>query len=164
MTTIIELNQLPTKTFIEITTPLLEHCEWVLPALSNSRPFSSKQDMKQKLALIINNAPKEKQLQALKLHPKLGIDKIQTGFSQSEQRSAGLMDLSEDEASKLKRLNNEYELKMNFPFIIAVKGLNSDQILSALEDRITKDPNTEFQTALEELIKIAQIRIEKIMD
>jgi OHCU decarboxylase len=164
MTTIIELNQLPTKTFIEITTPLLEHCEWVLPALSNSRPFSSKQDMKQKLALIINNAPKEKQLQALKLHPKLGIDKIQTGFSQSEQRSAGLMDLSEDEASKLKRLNKEYELKMNFPFIIAVKGLNSDQILSALEDRITKDPNTEFQTALEELIKIAQIRIEKIMD
>jgi 2-oxo-4-hydroxy-4-carboxy--5-ureidoimidazoline (OHCU) decarboxylase len=35
-----------------------------------------------------------------------------------------------------------------FPFIIAVKGLNKDNILDAFESRIENDAAAEFETAL----------------
>lgn len=163
MSTLEAINQLPLKSFVEVTAPLLEHCEWALPDLASSRPFASAKEMKKKLALILQNAPHEKQREALIQHPKLGVGKAQPGFSQSEQQQAGLTQLSNEEMALFTELNHVYETKMGFPFVITVTGLNKSQILAAMQCRIKNDQQTEFQTALQELIKIAQLRVEKIM-
>jgi len=112
-----ELNKLPEKVFLEQCKLLLEHCDWVLPLLAESRPFMSVSDMQNKLAVAINNAPLGLKKQALQLHPKLGVGKTQPGFSQSEQQQAGLSSLNEDELMLFKTLNREYENKMGYPFV-----------------------------------------------
>ena len=46
-----------------------------------------------------------------------------------------------------------------FPFIIAVKGLNRDDILAAFERRIGNERVEEFETACAEVEKIAWLRL-----
>ncbi|GAB6070596.1 hypothetical protein JCM30760_16930 [Thiomicrorhabdus hydrogeniphila] len=162
--TLDELNKLPTKSFLEQCKSLLEHCDWVLPVLEESRPFMSALDMQNKLAVAIKNAPLGLQKQALQLHPKLGVGKAQPGFSQSEQQQAGLSSLSEDELMLFKKLNHEYENKMGYPFVVAVTGMNKTQILTLMQQRLNQTEEIEWPVSVAELIKIAQIRVKKLID
>lgn len=162
--TLDELNKLPPKAFVEQCELLLEHCDWVLPILAESRPFMSSLDMQNKLAVAIKNAPLDLQKQALKLHPKLGVGKAQPGFSQSEQQQAGLSSLNEDELMLFKKLNQEYENKMGYPFVVAVTGMNKSQILKLMQQRLNHAEEIEWPVSVAELIKIAQIRVTKLIE
>ena len=162
--TLDEINTLSIQSFSEQCEPLLEHCDWVLPMLADSRPFMSVLDMQNKLAVAIKNAPLGLQKQALQLHPKLGVGKAQAGFSQSEQKQAGLSNLTEDELQLFKQLNRDYENKMGYPFVVAVTGMNKKQILSLMEVRLNQSEEKEWPVSVVELIKIAQIRVNKLID
>jgi len=162
--TIEELNALPLKDFKQQFETLLEHCDWVLPLLANSRPFMSVEDMNNKLEIAMINAPVGLQKNALQLHPKLGVGRAQPGFSQSEQKQAGLSNLSDQELALFKQLNREYENKMGYPFVVAVTGMDKQQILELMDARLKTQENLEWQTSLEQLIKIAQIRVTKLVD
>jgi urate oxidase len=52
-----------------------------------------------------------------------------------------------------------YKEKFQFPFILAVAGRNRQEILAAFESRINNDRATEFRTALEQIDRIARIRL-----
>jgi OHCU decarboxylase len=96
-------------------------------------------------------------------HPELGkrLQKKEklTKFSQEEQRSAGLDQCSEEEFEILTNLNNSYRLKFEFPFIIAVKGLTKNQIIDNMKIRVNNSKSEEFETAINEIHKIARLRI-----
>ncbi|BBP43878.1 2-oxo-4-hydroxy-4-carboxy-5-ureidoimidazoline decarboxylase [Thiosulfativibrio zosterae] len=161
--TLTELNQLSLQAFVTVCEPLLEHCDWVLPQLAATRPFMSVEDMQHKLGLALKSAPLALQKQALCLHPKLGVGKAQPGFSQSEQAQAGLSQLSDEELLQFQTLNQAYETKMGFPFVVAVTGLNKSQILELMAVRVQSTEAAEWPIALNELIKIAQIRVKKLI-
>ena len=102
----------------------------------------------------------------IKAHPELGT-KLQkkeklTKFSEQEQKSAGLDQCSDEEFKILAKLNDEYRLKFKFPFIIAVKGLNKNQIIDNMKERVNNNENEEFETAISEIHKIAQLRIKEL--
>jgi len=162
--TIEELNDMSLQGFQKQFETLLEHCDWVLPLLANARPFMSVQDMNAKLAVAMINAPVGLQKSALQCHPKLGVGKAQPGFSQSEQKQAGLSNLSERELALFTQLNGDYENKMGYPFVVAVTGMSKQQILELMHVRLNTEAGLEWQTSLEELIKIAQIRVTKLVD
>lgn len=162
--TLDELNRLPVNAFLETCEPLLEHCDWVLPALAEARPFMSVSDMQNKLAVVMKSASIELQKKALQLHPKLGVGKAQPGFSQSEQKHAGLSSLTESELKLFKDLNREYEAKMGYPFVVAVTGMHKAQILALMQTRLNQSPEYEWPISVAELIKIAQIRVSKLID
>ena len=50
--------------------------------------------------------------------------------------------------------------KFGFPFVMAVRDSSRDQILAAFERRLENDHDTEFDTALAEIHKIALLRLE----
>jgi 2-oxo-4-hydroxy-4-carboxy-5-ureidoimidazoline decarboxylase len=55
--------------------------------------------------------------------------------------------------------------KFGFPFILAVRGKNKQQIYEAMEKRIHHSKEVEFETALAEIYMIALLRLEeKITD
>jgi 2-oxo-4-hydroxy-4-carboxy--5-ureidoimidazoline (OHCU) decarboxylase len=56
-------------------------------------------------------------------------------------------------------LNHDYTAKFGHPFIIAVRGLSRSDILAAFHQRVGNDPATEFRTALNEVHKIARLRL-----
>ena len=87
-----------------------------------------------------------------------------TAESTREQAGAGLDSCSADELDKIAALNRAYRERFEFPFIIAVTGLDKFQIIAAMERRLGNDRETEFETAIGEVEKIARIRIDQLID
>jgi len=112
-------------------------------------------------------ASHDERLGVLRAHPdlagKLAIAGELTEDSRKEQAGAGLDRLSSEEHARFTALNSAYTTKFGFPFIIAVKGLTKDDILSAFETRIDNSRETEFSTACAEVEKIARLRLESLL-
>ncbi len=105
----------------------------------------------------------DERLGVLRAHPdlagKLAIAGELTQDSRQEQAGAGLDRLSADEHARFTALNAAYTTKFGFPFIIAVKGLNRDDILAAFETRIGNGTEEEFSTACAQVERIALLRL-----
>ena len=113
------------------------------------------------------SASADEQLGVLRAHPdlagKLAIAGELTEDSRKEQAGAGLDRLSPDEHARFTALNAAYVEKFGFPFIIAVKGLNKDDILAAFERRIDNDRDQEFETAKAQVERIALLRLAALL-
>ena len=115
------------------------------------------------LADCVDNASVETQLELIRAHPDLA-GKAQvagklTADSTEEQSKAGLDQCSADEFERFQSLNTAYKEKFGFPFIMAVRESKRSQILDAFSSRLDNDYNTEFETALEEIHKMARLRL-----
>ena len=112
----------------------------------------------------VDNAAREKQLALIRAHPDLA-DRAQvadglTADSASEQASAGLDRCSAEEYARFRSLNAAYKQKFGFPFVMAVRGSSRQEILAAFAARLGNDAETEFETALAEIHKIARLRLQ----
>jgi OHCU decarboxylase len=87
-----------------------------------------------------------------------------TSESVSEQSEAGLDQCSEAELAEFARLNTAYTEKFGYPFIIAVRGRKRLKILNLFRMRLKNDAVLEYQTALRQACRIAQIRIGDIVN
>ena len=104
-------------------------------------------------------------LQLIRNHPDLAgrvaIADL-TPASRSEQSGAGLDRCTPEEFKRFQELNDAYKAKFGFPFVLAVAGRSRAEILAAFESRVGNDPETEFLTALEQIDRIAAIRLEAL--
>ncbi|MDA0764020.1 MAG: 2-oxo-4-hydroxy-4-carboxy-5-ureidoimidazoline decarboxylase [Proteobacteria bacterium] len=156
------------KRFMSILSGIYEHSPWVPERLiTNGKiKISNKSILFLKMKSIVQNATSAEQLKLLNMHPELGkkLQKVSelTDFSKLEQKSVGLDKLNDNEFNVLINLNNKYKSKFEFPFIIAVKGLTKENIINEMNKRIKNSYEQEFTTALKEVHKIAQIRIDDI--
>ncbi len=119
------------------------------------------------LVAIFRAASPEERLGVLRAHPdlagRLAIAGELTEDSKQEQAGAGLDRLSADEHARFTTLNTAYVEKFGFPFIIAVKGLNKDDILAAFETRIDNSRDEEFATATAQVERIALLRLTALL-
>jgi len=117
---------------------------------------------------VFMNASADRQLDVLRAHPALacGIAEhsLLTEDSRSEQAGAGLDQCSETEFVFFQEMNAMYFGKYGFPFIIAVKGRNRQEILTAFRERLSNSADTEFNTALSQVGQIARFRIGDILN
>ena len=67
------------------------------------------------------------------------------------------------EHARFTALNTGYTEKFGFPFIIAVKGLDKDDILAAFEKRIGNTADEEFETAKSQVERIALLRLNALL-
>ena len=79
--------------------------------------------------------------------------------STAEQASARLDACTIEEFDRFQALNAEYTAKFGFPFIMAVRGKNRQEILAAFEQRVHNAPEAEFRAALNEVHRIALLRL-----
>lgn len=112
---------------------------------------------------VIDNAQEDEQLALLRAHPDLApLSETRGGLtpaSRAEQAGAGLASCTNEQAETFAELNAAYRAKFGFPFILAVKGLQIDQILTVFRQRLTADRDSEFVRALNEVRKIALLRL-----
>ncbi|WP_107675871.1 2-oxo-4-hydroxy-4-carboxy-5-ureidoimidazoline decarboxylase [Agrobacterium sp. LAD9] len=112
-------------------------------------------------------ASEAERLGVLRAHPdlagKLAIAGELTADSRNEQAGAGLDRLTPEEHARFTELNSAYTEKFGFPFIIAVKGLNRQDILSAFETRVGNGEAEEFETATAQVEKIAWLRLSAML-
>ncbi len=158
-----ELNAMPAADFVAHLGEVFEHSPWVARRAAVGRPFSSVGVLHDVMAAAVRAAGPEAQDTLIRAHPDLAGKAARAGdltqASTGEQASAGLDQLTDEEYERFDRLNRAYRDKFGFPFIIAVKGLDKTAILTAFERRIAHDEDTERQTALEQIARIARIRL-----
>ena len=153
---------------IDILGSVYEHSSWVPERLISFdiKIIKNSDELFIKMKSIVECASNKEKLKLLCAHPELG-NKLQklnnlTDFSKLEQKSAGLDQCLDEEFEILTRLNKEYRVKFNFPFIIAVKGLTKANIIDEMKKRVENSYIQEFNTALKEVHKIAKIRLDDI--
>ena len=162
MRTIDNINDLNKSDFLYVFGNVFEKTESVAQEVFETKPFKDFEDIVFKMLDIYENYKKEKILEILNAHPELAIAKKMTSESISEQASAKLNECSDDEYEEFKKLNLEYKKKFNFPFIIAVKGKNKNEILMNFRQRIQNDIESEFLEAKKQVKKIANFRLNEI--
>ncbi len=106
----------------------------------------------------------DRQLALLRAHPdlagKLAVADELTAASAAEQEGAGLAACTADEFERFQTLNAAYKERFGFPFIVAVAGIHRTEILEIFERRLDNDRDTEFREALEQVHRIALLRLQ----
>jgi 2-oxo-4-hydroxy-4-carboxy-5-ureidoimidazoline decarboxylase len=100
------------------------------------------------------------QLALLRAHPDLGARARMSDASLGEQSGAGLDSLAPAEFARLQQLNAAYRARFGFPFLFAVKGSTTHDVLDALAARLSATPDAEFAEALRQVFRIAQFRLQ----
>ena len=163
MRTIDNINSLNKSEFLLIFGNVFEKTESVALKVFELKPFKDFDDIISKMLKIYDEYDRGKILEILNSHPELAIEKKLTIDSKLEQTSANLNECSEEEFKEFRKLNIEYKTKFGFPFIIAVKGKNKNEILVNFRERIQNDLNKEFFEAKIQVKKIASFRLEDIL-
>ena len=86
-----------------------------------------------------------------------------TDESTAEQASAGPDRCSAEELERFQRANAAYRERFGFPFVMAVRGAARAEVLTAFERRLGNDRGTELRTALAEIDRIAQLRLDALV-
>ena len=157
-----DLNNLNRDKFISLFGAIFEKTQWIAEKLLEHKPFKNKEDLINKMFQIYETTQKNQILDILRSHPKLAIEKNLTKHSSEEQFRANLKNCTEEEYNEFKKLNDEYEKKFNFPFIIAVKGKDKIEILNNFRQRINNDIELEFKEAKSQVKKIALFRLNEL--
>ena len=160
-----KINKLSKSEFVKVFANIFENARWIAEELYNQIPFDNFEELSSKILNIFETTTKEKQLKILKDHPDLA-DKTKisllTSDSLKEQTNAELDQCTEEEFDEFKHLNEQYKKKFGFPFILAVKGKNKNEILDNFKKRISFDSTTEFNHAIKQVKQIASLRLKEL--
>jgi OHCU decarboxylase len=163
MDSIDKFNKLSKTEFISIFGNIFEKTEWIAERCYESKPYNNLDELVSKMMKIFENIEKERHLEILNSHPDLAVEKKLTEDSKNEQKNASLNQCTDEEFVEFKKLNEEYKKKFGFPFIVAVKGKNKEEILNSFRQRITNNINLEFEEAKKQVKKIASFRLGEII-
>lgn len=167
MIPIAQLNSRSREEFVEVVGPAFEHSPWITEATWQKRPFTGVEELHRALCQTVADSGDEKQLALIRAHPdlvgKLALAGQLTRESTSEQASAGLDQLSAEEIALFQQNNAAYKQKFGFPFVICARLNKKQAILSGFKVRLQHSREQEIQTALEEIGKIAYLRLKDIV-
>jgi OHCU decarboxylase len=157
--------------FMSVFGGLYEYSPWIAEAVFEAgldRTHDQADGLHKAFCEEIESAGKRQQLDLLRAHPdlagKLARSDELTAESRSEQAGAGLDQCTAEEFSRFTQLNERYEARFGFPFIMAVKGADRAQILSQFQIRVDNSVEAEFDTALRQVLKIGWFRIKDIFN
>ena len=156
-------NKLNKSEFLSIFGNVFEKTEWIAEKCYDLKPYNSIDELFLKMMEIFENAKKESHLEILNAHPDLAVEKKLTKDSKNEQKNASLNQCTDQEFIEFNNLNKKYKKKFSFPFIIAVKGKNKEEILNIFRQRIANNINLEFEEAKKQVKKIASFRLNEII-
>ena len=162
-----DLNQIDRAAYVERLGGIFEHSPWVAERSFDDRPFASIGALHAAMVAAMTRALASEQLVLLRAHPELAgkeaISGALTRESKREQGGAGLDQCSPSELARITDLNRRYRAKFDFPFIVAVKGMERVVILREFARRLEQERAAEFAEALRQVAKIARIRLEALI-
>ncbi len=167
MKPIARLNNLSREEFVAIIGPAFEHSPWIAELTWHRKPFATVEKLHAALCDTVAQSGEQKQLALIRAHPdlvgKLALAGELTKESTGEQASAGLDKLTPEEVKLFQTNNAAYKAKFGFPFIICARLNKKEAILKGFEARLKNTREQEIKTALEEIGKIARLRLEDLV-
>ena len=167
--TLERLNAAGDAGFAALLEGIYEHSPWVAARTAARRPFATRAQLKRALVETVRAASRDERLALLRAHPELAgkamVAKTMTAESTHEQGKAGLTQCTAEEFATLQRLNAAYNEKFGFPFMLAVRGprgdgLSKGQIIATFARRLENHPDFEFEEALRNVHRVAELRLD----
>ncbi|MBE9158334.1 2-oxo-4-hydroxy-4-carboxy-5-ureidoimidazoline decarboxylase [Nodosilinea sp. LEGE 06152] len=158
--TLDQLNTMTEAEFVAAIGPAFEDTPHIAARVWPQRPFASVADLHQRMVNLVQAMAAEDQLMLIRAHPDLGTRVTMAQASVAEQTKAGLTNLSPKEYHQFQTLNQQYKDKFGFPFILAVAGHTKASILENFVHRLRNSTEAEIAIALQEIQKIAHLRLE----
>jgi 2-oxo-4-hydroxy-4-carboxy--5-ureidoimidazoline (OHCU) decarboxylase len=106
---------------------------------------------------VLRGLSEDEQIEALAAHPAIGARSGLSARSAAEQGA----DANPAILSELAYLNQVYEEKFGFRFVVFVNRRPKAEILEVLRDRIASSREEELETGVRELVAIARSRWEE---
>jgi len=164
------LKELDEADFVARLGGVFEHSPWIArTAWVNGLDVrhGTAEGLHEALCAVFRSADRNAQLGVLRAHPdlagRLALAGALTADSSAEQAGAGLDRCTPDEYARFQVLNDAYQAKFGFPFIMAVRGRTRVEILEAFEQRVNNTPEQEFETALGQVERIALLRLKDML-
>ena len=107
-----------------------------------------------KARTLVHELPYEEKVEILAAHPAIGQ---RTGLSARSAAEQGADD-DPEVLEELARLNAAYEERHGFRFVVFVNRRPKSEILDVLRVRVTNATDQELETALSEMVSIAEDR------
>ena len=166
--TLDEVNELSPAAFRQAFGAIAEHSPWVADHAMAARPYASLETAIDAFQEAVAQASRERQFALVQAHPDLAGRAALAGDlepdSRSEQASAGLDKLTDEEMALFQRLNARYRERFGFPFILAIRGASKARIFDAFQLRVDGGREEEFMTALAQVMRIIRFRLEDRID
>ena len=157
------LNTASVDGFVAALGAIFEHSPWIAERAAQGRPFTSRVHLLDAMCAVIAAASPDEQLALIRAHPELAgkaaIRKDLTAESGREQRGAGLDSCTPTEFAQLHELNQAYNARFGFPFILAVRGHTPASIIRSFQERIDHSIAAERAVALHQIGRIGGFRL-----
>ncbi|GJJ70752.1 hypothetical protein EMPS_03102 [Entomortierella parvispora] len=166
--------------FATAVTLLFEPAPPIVQHLYSKRPYPTYSALIDETAVLLANPDKyltlEEQLDVINAHPRIGAAKanlsalslIEQGYTPEDAAKkvdATATPSQDDEVTQatLKRLNQEYEDKYGFKFVVFVNGRPRNVIIPVMEERIKNSTKeAEMKVAMSDMVAIARDRLKKL--
>ena len=126
--------------------------------LKQVQPSDTPEDIVRKARGILSSFREGELVATLNAHPRIGDDvRALSELSMKEQGS----DRDPRVVAELQRLNDEYERKFGFRFVVFVNGRSKAEIIPVMRDRVTRTRDAELRTGIEEFLAISLDRLRK---
>jgi 2-oxo-4-hydroxy-4-carboxy--5-ureidoimidazoline (OHCU) decarboxylase len=159
-----ELNALGETEFASALEPLFESAPRFLRRLAAGRPFRSYPALLREARAIAGRMPRQEQMELLDSHPRIGADPAAVSvLSYTEQgydRAPAQADA--EIARRLHELNEAYESRFGFRFVVFVAGRPRTEIVPLLEAALESDTEAELARGLDDVVAIARDRVRKL--
>ena len=166
--TIAQVNAANAMDAVVLLDGIYEHSPWIASAAMAERPFADVAHLARALVDATRAGGRDAQLALLRAHPRLAgkamVAGTLTAASTDEQARSGLTQCSPDEFTRLHALNDAYDQRFGWPFILAVRGptgrgLTRGEIIATFESRLANTPEAEFAECLRNVHRIAALRL-----
>ncbi|KAN0009715.1 hypothetical protein ACTFIU_007014 [Dictyostelium citrinum] len=155
------------QSFFDCVNLLFEAAPPLANALYSKRPFSSYQQLIDQAHSIIQSLNEAEKIQVINAHPRIGLSASQVKNSSSisyrEQSCDNDSSIDQSILESLTKLNDQYESKFGFKFVVFVNGRSKKEIIPILENRINNDIQKELDLGLCEMIEISKSRLSKLL-
>lgn len=162
-----DLNSCSREEFVVALGNVFEHSPWIAEQAAMGRPFENVQQLFDAMKTVVDQTAPDLRLAFIRGHPDLA-NKAQraaglTAESSAEQYSAGLDQLSDAEFQAFERVNNAYRAKFGFPYVVCARRHTKGSILRDFEHRLPNDHATEMQNSINEIYRIAALRVAELV-
>jgi 2-oxo-4-hydroxy-4-carboxy-5-ureidoimidazoline decarboxylase len=162
-----DFNQMPASEAASYISRCCGAKRWVEEMVS-LRPFDSVMDLMSQAECVWQQLDKSDWLEAFSQHAKIGdVNSLKAKYGKTKdwaKGEQGKVDLSAtDTINELAKLNQEYDNRFGYMFIVCATGKTAPEMLEILKSRINNDPDKEILIASKEQNKITILRLEKLL-
>ena len=151
------------QAFVERFASVIENVPLAAACVWTHRPFQDVTFLHKAFCAFIRDLSPAMKEGVLRCYPdlagRLAQQNALTDESTKEHKSAGLLDLSEQEQKELFALNENYKRKFTYPFVICARENKKQNIFRGITARLSNDGPAEVEVGIGEVCKIAWHRL-----